>query len=76
MARENFVYNFREPSLCYMTAEEEEFAKNFARFVNEANIIDIAETLQQAQREIGQNVSPKIVFFDLALNMIILLRRS
>ena len=73
MIRENFMYNFRNPELCYMTSEEEKFSKNFARFVNENNVIAISELMSKAQNDIGQNANAKIVFFDMALNMIVLL---
>lgn len=73
LTRENFMYNFRRPELNYMTVEEEEFAKNFARFINEANVMEIEERFAKAQRDIGQNANAKIVFFDLALEMIVLL---
>lgn len=73
LTRENFVYNFQDPSLCYMTQREEDFARNFARFINEANIIEISERANLAMRDIGQNANAKIVFFDLALHMIVLL---
>jgi DNA polymerase-3 subunit delta' len=56
-----------------MSQREEEFAKNFARFVNEANILPITELADRAIRDIGQNANAKIVFFDMALQMIILL---
>ena len=73
MIRENFMYNFHQPDLCYMTQEEEKFAKNFARFINEANVLPINSLLQRALRDISQNANGKIVFFDLALKMILLL---
>lgn len=73
LIRENFVYNFQNPDLCYMAEREEDFAKNFARFINEANIIPISELANKAIRDIGQNANAKIVFFDLALQMIVLL---
>nr|MBP7472527.1 DNA polymerase III subunit delta [Prevotella sp.] len=76
MVRENFMFNFRNKDLIYMTQDEENFAKNFARFINEANVIDISELLNKAYRDIGQNANAKIVFFDLALNMIVLLIRK
>lgn len=76
MIRENFVYNFRNADLNYMTAEEENFAKRFCVFINEANVIDISELLGRAQRDIVQNANPKIVFFDLALKLIVLLIRK
>jgi DNA polymerase-3 subunit delta' len=73
MARENFMYNFQQEELVYMTQKEEDFAHNFARFVNEGNILAINELANHAIRDIGQNANAKIVFFDLALQMIILL---
>lgn len=76
MIRENFMYNFHKPELIYMTQEEENFSKNFARFINEANIIDITELMNKALRNISQNANAKIVFFDMALNMIVLLIRK
>lgn len=73
LVRENFMYNFHDDNLCYMTQREEAFAKNFARFVNEDNIIPIYELANRAIRDIGQNANSKIVFFELALQMIVLL---
>ena len=73
MIRENFVFNFHEGDLCYMTQKEEDFSKNFARFINEANVIPIYELANKCIRDIGQNANAKIVFFDFALQMIVLL---
>ena len=73
MVRENFVYNFHDAELCYMSLKEEQFAKNFARFVNEANVLEIYDLANRAIRDIGQNANAKIVFFDFALQMIVLL---
>lgn len=73
MIRENFMYNFNLPQLNYMSQEEEAFSKNFARFINEANVIEISEMLQKARRDIAQNGNAKIIFFDIALQMIVLL---
>ena len=73
MVRENFMYNFRQPELCYMTQKEEDFARNFARFINEANVLPISDLANLAIRDIGQNANAKVVFFDFALQMIVLL---
>ena len=73
MLRENFMYNFQQQELCYMSQEEENFARNFARFVNEANVLPITDLANRAIRDIGQNANAKIVFFDFALKMIVLL---
>lgn len=75
MVRESFMYNFQQRELTYMSREEEDFAKNFARFINERNVADIADVLQRTIRDIAQNANPKIQFFNLATDMIIFLRR-
>lgn len=76
MIRENFIYNFHESGISYMTQEEENFSKNFARFINEANVVEISMLLDKAIRDISQNANGKIVFFDLTLKMIVLLIRK
>ena len=73
MLRENLMFNFKQPALCHLTKDEEEFAQKFAPFINEANIVELYELYERANRDIGQNANPKIVFFDLALQMIVLL---
>ena len=73
LVRENFMYNFKQEELCYMTQREEDFAKNFARFINEANVLPIYDLINKAIRDIGQNANAKIVFYDMALQMIVLL---
>lgn len=73
LVRENFVYNFHLPQLNYLSQSEEDFSRNFARFVNEANILGITAELTSARRDIAQNVNARMVFFDLALKMIVLL---
>lgn len=73
MVRENFMYNFQNPDLVYMNRDESDFAVRFARFINERNVISIMDELSQAQRDIEQNTNAKMVFFDFALKMIVLL---
>jgi DNA polymerase-3 subunit delta' len=73
LVRENFMYNFHKEELTYMTQAEENFARNFARFVNEANVLQIYDLANKSIRDIGQNANAKIVFFDFALQMIVLL---
>lgn len=75
LLRENFIYNFRTPELSYETREEKDFSERFAPFINERNIIGIMDEMSQAQRDIAQNVNPRMVFFDFALKMIILIRQ-
>lgn len=76
LVRENFMYNFGNPELVYMTTAESNFAKNFARFINEANVIEINDIFATALRDIRQNGNPKMVFYDVALKMIVAIMRK
>lgn len=76
LVHENFMYNFRNPELVYMTMEEENFATRFARFINEANVIAIDEIFGTAARDIGQNANPKMVFYDVAMRIIVEIMRK
>ena len=75
MIRENFIYNFgRQAELNYMAEKEMQFAIKFAPYINERNVIGIMEELSLAQRDIAQNANAKIVLFDFALKMIVLIK--
>lgn len=76
LVRENFMYNFQNPELVYMSQEEEDFAKKFARFINESNVMGLSELFTKIIRDIGQNANPRIVFFDMALKVIVWLRQN
>ena len=76
MIRENFIYNFRTPSLSYMTLPEQNFSSRFSPFVNTSNTEQIMETLELAELHITQNVNSKMVFFDMALSFIMLLKQN
>jgi DNA polymerase-3 subunit delta' len=73
MLRESFIYNFHTPDISYLSSEEQKFSSRFSPFINEGNVISIMEELSIAEQHIGQNVNAKMVFFDLALKMIVLL---
>lgn len=75
MVRENYIYNFQQPELNFMTDKEEAFAKNFSRFINERNVKDFIEEFSKASRDVDQNVGGKTIFFDLALRVIILIKK-
>ena len=73
MLRESFIYNFHTPDISYLSGEEQKFSSRFSPFINEGNVISMMEELSIAEQHIGQNVNSKMVFFDLALKMIVLL---
>ena len=75
MIRENFICNFHNPDLNYMSEQESQFSIKFAPYVNENNIIGLMDMLSDAQRDIEQNVNSKMVFFDMSLKTIMLMKQ-
>ena len=69
MIRENFIMNFKEDEMLYMSQVERNFSVRFSPFVNERNIFGIMDELSEAQKHVEQNVNAKMVFFDMALRM-------
>ena len=71
MIRENFIMNFGRNEMLYLSPEERSFSVNFSPFVNENNIFGIVEEISEAQKHVEQNVNAKMIFFDMALRMIV-----
>lgn len=76
MMRESFISNLKRAEMNYMNGPEQHFTIRFAPFINERNIIEIMDELQMAERHIEQNVNAKMVFFDLALKLTVLLKKG
>lgn len=74
MLRENYIYNLHVPEISYLNSQEKQFSARFAPFIHERNIIPLMEELGKAESDISQNANGKIVFFDLAIKMIMLLK--
>lgn len=72
--RENYVYNLSQPSLNYQIADERAFSTRFSPFIHDGNVEGIMRQLDLAERQIEQNGNAKVVFFDLCLQMIILIK--
>ena len=75
LIRENFIYRFQASEMTYMNYEETGFSVKFSPFVNERNVFDIMDQLDLAARHIEQNVNAKMVFFDLSLQLTVLIKR-
>ncbi|MEI6753838.1 MAG: DNA polymerase III subunit [Paludibacter sp.] len=75
MTRENFIRNVQQQELNYMTTPEAEFSTRFSPFINERNVEDLMSEFALAERQIEQNVNAKMIFFDLVLKVIMLLKR-
>lgn len=76
MIRENFIKNMQIQLLNYLNTQENEFSEKFARYINEKTVEPLMCEFGLAERQIEQNVNAKIIFFDLALKTIVLLKEN
>ena len=72
--RENFIYNLHQPNLNYLTREEQTFSTRFAPFINENNVERMHEEFNRAEQDIRGNANARIVLFDLAIRITILIK--
>lgn len=75
MTRENFILNLNQSGLNYLTNYESDFSVKFSPFINERNVEELMSEFALAERHIEQNVNAKMVFFDLVLKVIMLLKK-
>jgi DNA polymerase-3 subunit delta' len=75
MVRENFLYNLRNRELLSLSPQEEGFSQRFAPFIHEGNVAQMMNELDTANRDIAGNGNAKIILFDFALQMIILIKK-
>lgn len=73
--RENFIYHLSVPELIYQTPEEAQFTSKFYRFINERNIEEFISLFDSAIADILANGNAKIILFDLAVRVIMLIRK-
>ena len=73
--RENYIRNIAQPELNYQLAAERDFSVKFAPFIHDGNVEGIMNQLELAERQIEQNGNAKIIFFDLCLQMIVLIKK-
>ena len=73
--RENYIRNVGQPELNYQMEEERDFSVKFAPFIHSGNVEGIMNQLDLAERQIEQNGNAKMIFFDLCLQMIVLIKK-
>ncbi len=71
MIRENYIMNFNQRDIVYLTPEQYEWSQKFSPFINDKNALMISEDFALADSHIGQNGNSKVILFDLALKLII-----
>lgn len=76
LLRENFIYNLQVDPLMCLTADEAAFSTNFARFITNVNVFQLLETFGDARTDIAANGNAKIINFDVAIRVILLLKHD
>ena len=79
MFRENFILNnspTEKEKLNQLTVDEENFSLKFSTFIHQNNIFDIYKEINKAHLHIERNGMDKIIFLDLSLKLVKLLRRK
>lgn len=72
--RENFIRNYGVSEAVYQTSQEQEFSKKFAPFIHTGNVEQLMQQFELTERQITQNGNASILFFDMALQMIVLIK--
>lgn len=73
--RENFIANLKIAQLNYLNKEEMAFSRNFSPFINERNVEQLSSLFNEAREDILANGNGKIIFFDIAVKVILLLKK-
>ena len=74
IVRNALLFNNNLASLVMLPEEEKKFNAGFAPFVNKANMIQIADLLEEASRQIERNGYAPLIFLDCSFKMTKLLR--
>lgn len=74
MIRNNFLYDMHTPGLVIQATDDDNFSRNFAPFIHKRNVSEILKELDDADRDIRGNANARIVFFDFAIRLIILIK--
>ncbi len=74
LVRENLILNINVDGLNSLTAAEADFCRKFSPFINERNVIRIVSLFDTAIADISANTNSKIVMFDVAVRMCMLIK--
>lgn len=72
--RENLIMHLQVPQLNFMTVDERQFAERFHVFINHKNVLKLVKETDDAIRDIQANANAKIVLFEYAVRIIMLIR--
>ena len=74
MIRNCLVFQFFDKNKLFVTENEKIFLTKFHPFVHENNIIQITQLLEESIKNIERNANPKIIFYELSLQFMKLLK--
>ncbi len=75
LLRENLMLHTGVEELITLNQAERNFCSRFHPYVNERNVLGLFSLFNDARRDISVNGNAKIIFFDLAVRTIMLLRK-
>lgn len=76
LLRENFMLHMEHAELNFMSRKETEFSEKFSRFIHSGNIQGLADSFSLAGNHIEANGNPRIVFMDLSIKVIMLIKQK
>ena len=74
MTRNCLVFHFSETNNLFITQKERVFLTKFHPFIHQDNIFEISEKLEECIKNIERNANAKIVFYELSLQLMKLLK--
>ena len=76
MVRQCILGNYGADPLVRLTEGETVFLSKFQKYIHEKNVVSLRYLLEEAHSDISGNVNAKVVFFDLSIQVHILLRKE
>ena len=74
MIRNCLILNFSTQETLNLDEKENDFLRKFHPFIHEKNIVNISEKIEECSRNIERNGNTKIIFYELSLQMMKLLK--
>jgi DNA polymerase III subunit delta' len=74
LVRENFTLNIASKDIVYLNDEETAFSSKFHPFINETNVSQLTNELNLAFYHIEANGNARVIFLDLALKVVKLIK--
>lgn len=74
--RLNYLYNLHNDTITPMMPGDRQFSDRFSPFIHGGNVTEIMHEVDMASRDIAGNANARIVLFDLAVSLIMLIKKK